>query len=558
MKELQDGTSSAVEAVNPPAAPVSRDITHDEKVPSALEEKAEVKETGLVEVNEVAQPLSKSRVRSYLSSISSFFSVRTVLQCRAVLIKFAKFTGPGAIISVAYVDPDNFQTALSSGARFEFKLLCVILVSNLVAIYLQALSVKLGSVTGMDLAQMNRAYLPKWLNLVLYAIAEASIVCADVGQVIGTAIALNILCPQIPLVAGCALSAADTLFILLFYRPDGSLRGLRAFEVFVTVFVLGMFISFCIQLSFISSPVGDVFDGFLPSRDIFVGQGLFQSCAILGGTLMPHSIYLGSGLVQARMCAFDRSIDKYHEALASNSKYSITLYRPSLSAIKSCLSYSIAELCITLFIVAVFVNSAILIIAAATFTDDAANADLYGMYDLFVSTISQASGTLFAVGLLFSGIGAGIVATLAGQLVCEGALNWRMSPFLRRLLTRSLAVIPGIVVAAVGGREGLATALNRCNVVMSVALIFVTFPLVWYTSFHKYMRVRVDDGERPVGVIDGILDRDTERADEQNTEGTVSLANNWATTVIAFFIWFVIAGMNVALLVFLGLGLSGD
>jgi metal iron transporter len=219
---------------------------------------------------------------------------------------------------------------------------------------------------------------------------------------------------------------------------------------------------------------------------------------------MPHTLYLGSGLVQARMRDFDRRNEKYHEARASDSKYAIMLYRPSLSAIKSCMAYSIAELCITLFLVAVFVNSAILVVAASSLSQDAGNADLFGIYDIFVSSISQASGTIFALGLLFSGISAGIVATMAGQLVCEGAMNWRMSPFFRRLVTRSIAIIPGVVIAAAEGRDGLAAALNGCNVVLSVALIFLTFPLVMYTSMNRYMRVRLEDGDEPVGVVDGV------------------------------------------------------
>ena len=276
---------------------------------------------------------------------------------------------------------------------------------------------------------------------------------------------------------------------------------------------------------------------------------------------MPHTLYLGSGLVQARMRDFDRKHDKFQEVRASKSKYTIMLYRPSLSAIKSCLSYSIAELCITLFVVAIFVNSAILIVSAASLSEAAGDADLYGMYRLFVTSISQASGTMFALGLLFSGVSAGIVATMAGQLVCEGAMNWRMSPFLRRLVTRSVAIIPGIIIASVRGRYGLAAALNGCNVVLSVSLIFLTFPLVWYTSLNRYMRVKIDDSAVPVDVVDGVLNHDTERAAEasgQELSDTVSLANDWATTIGGWVIWVVIAIMNVATLVFLGLGIGGD
>jgi metal iron transporter len=277
---------------------------------------------------------------------------------------------------------------------------------------------------------------------------------------------------------------------------------------------------------------------------------------------MPHTIYLGSGLVQARMRDIDRLHNRLHSVRASDSKYAIQLYRPTLSTIKSCMSYTIAELCITLFIIAIFVNSAVLIIAGAAFTDPSdSDADLPGLYAIFVNTIGQASGTVFALSLLFSGVSAGIVATMAGQMICEGAMNWRMSPFLRRFLTRTISIIPAIVIAGAEGQAGLAAALNGCNVVLSVALIFLTFPLLWFTSQNKYMRVRIDDNQEPVGVVDGILTYQTERAiwaAGGDVEGTISLANNKATTIVGWIIWFIVAAMNVATLTFLGLGLGGD
>lgn len=274
---------------------------------------------------------------------------------------------------------------------------------------------------------------------------------------------------------------------------------------------------------------------------------------------MPHALYLGSGLVQARMRDFDHAYLTYHSTLPSqNCKFAIPLYRPTLSAISSCMSWSIVELCITLFIVTVFVNAAILIVAASRFYSNSIEATLPGMYDLFVTTIGHASGTIFALSLLFSGLSSGIVATMAGQLVCEGALNWRIHPFLRRLLTRCIACIPALIIAASTGQGGLAAALNACNVVLSVALIFLTFPLIWYTSCHRYMRVDVDDGRERVGVVGGILSYDVARDLEAREEGTVSLANNWGTTVGAFFIWGVIFFLNVALLTLLALGMGGE
>ncbi|KAF4635291.1 hypothetical protein G7Y89_g2807 [Cudoniella acicularis] len=519
-----------------------------------------------VEVGEPTEVLQqdgspKSPRERFANLARSIISKKTLSDTGGVLWNFARFSGPGAIISVAYVDPDNLQTNLTSGAEFQFKLLFMILFSNVIAVFLQALSTKLGCVTGMDLAQMNRAFLPRWLNIALWLVAEASIVCTDISQVIGTAIAINILIPKIPLVAACAISVSDTLFILLFYRPDGSLRRLRVFEIFVSLFVIGIFIMYCIELSFITAPVGEVFRGYLPSREIFVSSGLYQSCALLGGTLMPHTVYLGSSLVQARMREVDRLHSRLHEVRASESKFAIMLYRPTLSTIKACMSYTIAELCITLFIVAIFVNSAVLIVAGAAFTPDASDADLPGLYQIFVDTIGQASGTIFALSLLFSGVSAGIVATMAGQMICEGAMNWRMSPFLRRFLTRTIAIIPAIVIAGAEGQQGLAAALNGCNVVLSVALIFLTFPLLWFTSRDRYMRVQIDDNEEPVGVVDGIMTYQSERAiwaSGGDIEGTVSLANNLATTIAGWIIWFIIAAMNIATLTFLGLGLAGN
>jgi metal iron transporter len=358
------------------------------------------------------------------------------------------------------------------------------------------------------------------------------------------------------------------------YRPDGKLNILRAFEYFIGAIVLGVFICFCIELSDISAPVGEVFKGFLPSKTVFVSAGLvpnrpfcihsalirlnslYESCAILGGTLMPHSIYLGSGIVQARLRDFDIKADIYHEPTRDSESIEELKYRPSLRAIRSCMSYTISELCITLFVVAVFVNSAILIVAAASLSEDADDADLFGMYDLFRSSISQAAATILAVALLFSGTSTGVLATLAGQLVMEGAMHLRINPFVRRLVTRLIAVIPGMIIAAAEGRNGLAAALNGCNVVLSLALIFLTAPLLWYTSREKYMTVLAgDEHDATLTVHQDVASRgDT----EQLAATSVSMANSRTNTVVAFLVWVLIAFLNVALLVLLGLGLGDD
>ncbi|PBP18939.1 natural resistance-associated macrophage protein [Diplocarpon rosae] len=472
------------------------------------------------------------------------FSKPSVRKYAAVLVKFGKFIGPAA-----------WHTSILTTFKLRF-------LPGTLRIQPPSLSVKLGCVTGMDLAQMIRVFFPNWLNIFLWFVAEASILATDIGQVIGTAIAINILIPKIPLVAGCALSIVDTLVTLYFYRPDGSMRGLRYFELFVGTFVVAIFVCFCVELSYITSTAaGHVFRGFLPSKIIFKGEGqvfllaittLYQSCAILGGTLMPHTIYLGTGLSQPRLRDFDVRNDTYKEAPTSSEPFALTLYKPSLPAIRACMNYSIAELIITLFIVSIFVNSAILIIAAAMLTEEAEEADLWGMYKLFSKTISQAAATVFGLSLLFSGISAGIVATMAGQMVFEGAFQWTIRPFYRRLITRTVALIPGIIVAAALGREGVTAALNGADVVLSVALIFLTFPLIWFTSFNKYMMVEVEIGAS-ASTLENLHEDDTERVEPAALR--VSLANTWPTLVVGCVIWVIIAFMNIATLTLLGLGM---
>ncbi|KAJ0145706.1 Uncharacterized protein HZ326_11543, partial [Fusarium oxysporum f. sp. albedinis] len=223
-------------------------------------------------------------------------------RCKKTLVKFLSFIGPGFIIAVAYIDPGNYSTDIAAGASYRFKLLFIVLLSNLFAIFLQSLAIKLGTVSGLNLAEACRAFLPRWLNIILYIFAEIAIIATDIAEVIGFAIALNLLFPKVPLVAGCAISIADVMVILLFYNPDKSMRGLRIFEYFILCLVMGVVICFCIQLSLIqNTSVGEVFKGYLPSKSIVEQQGLYQACGILGATVMPHSLYLGSGIVQPRL-----------------------------------------------------------------------------------------------------------------------------------------------------------------------------------------------------------------------------------------------------------------
>ncbi len=317
-------------------------------------------------------------------------------------------------------------------------------------------------------------------------------------QVIGTAIALNLLVPQIPLVAGCAISIVDVMIILLFYKPNGSMRGLRAFECFVMLLVLAVVVCFCIELSLIRDmAVAEVFRGFLPSSALVESQGLYQACGILGATVMPHSLYLGSGIVQSRLRDYDSKRGllppppprSSASSAADDEWLDKTTYIPSLAAIRHSMKYSIAELGISLFTFALFVNSAILIVAGAacTRTLRRSTPTSSASTTCFSTSLSPATGTIFALALLLSGISAGIVCTIAGQMVSEGALNWKLKPWLRRLVTRSISITPSIVIAGAVGRPGLDAALNGSQVALSIVLPFVSAPLIYFTCRNKYM-----------------------------------------------------------------------
>ncbi|ORY14639.1 natural resistance-associated macrophage protein-domain-containing protein [Clohesyomyces aquaticus] len=497
------------------------------------------------------------------------------VQMRRVLVKYSKFIGPGFMVAVAYIDPGNYATDVAAGASFRFKLLFIVLMSNIFAIFLQSLCIKLGSVTGMNLAENCKAHLPPWLNYVLYAFAESAIIATDIAEVIGTAIALNILL-KVPLVAGCAISIVDVLIILIFYRPSGTMRGLRAFEFFVMALVLGVVICFCFELSQIkNTSVGDVFRGYLPSATLIKSQALFQSCGILGATVMPHSLYLGSGIVQPRLREFDiknTPEDFPHEnpnssqtdtfSLSSTSTSALK-YKPSLAAIRACMSYSIVELAISLFTFALFVNSAILIVAGASLNHlpEASDADLFTIHNLLSSTLAPVAGTLFALALLLSGTSAGIVCTISGQMVSEGQLNWTIKPWVRRLITRSISITPSIIIAGAVGREGLGRALQGSQVALSVILPFVSAPLLWFTCRGQYMKVKVRRDVDVGSIGRGIGEEGGGEAEGMGNGGEdgeewVQMRNHWVTAVFAVLIWGVIVVMNVALLVLVGMGVA--
>lgn len=322
---------------------------------------------------------------------------------------------------------------------------------------------------------------------------------------------------------------------------------------------------------------------------------MYQSCGILGATVMPHSLYLGSGIVQSRLRDFDEQNNGLeplpkHKMFTFNddeSTYSAK-YKPSLSAIKSCLNYSIAELAFSLFTFALFVNSAILITAGASLSqlpqEQTDNADLFSIHQLLSDSIAPVAGTMFALALLLSGTSAGIICTIAGQMVSEGQISWTLKPWLRRLITRTISITPSIIIAGVVGRQGLSSALEGSQVALSVILPFVSAPLIYFTWNAKIMSVSVnrqDDYNHdnagtpsgndiilaPVPAAQAVKDPKEEipttvaemplsssSTGEDASSDIVVMRNGWIVSGFALAIWGLITVMNVALLVLLGLG----
>ncbi|CAN3374166.1 hypothetical protein DIURU_003987 [Diutina rugosa] len=486
----------------------------------------------------------------------------------AVLKKYLTFIGPGVLVSVAYMDPGNYSTSVSSGAMYQYKLLFMIAMSNIFAVFLQCLCIKLGTVTGLDLAEMCRLHLPYWANLPMYVFAELAIIATDLAEVVGTAIALEILF-GIPLLLGVLVTVLDVLVVLMAYHKDGSMKQTRIFEQLVSVLVLGTCVCFVAELYYCDFAPGsfkEIVRGFLPlDRQIFVERdALFLSCGIVGSTVMPHSLYLGSALVQPRLKDYDVQHGIIDEAdLATEddddhqpdslpvtaSKFrsfsdGTTLtskYKPSFRAINYCLNYSYTELVLSLFIIAVFVNSAILIVAGCTLygKPDAEDADLLSIYHMLSYYISPGAGLLFAISMLFAGQSAGIVCTMSGQIISEGFINWSVKPWVRRIITRTLAIIPVVIVIGTLGREGVAKVMNSSQVVLSFILPIVSAPLIYFTCSKKYMTV-----------IDTSAASDTQPLLQSSSEGAkkYTFENGTFLRVGSVLTWIIITFLNGYLL----------
>ncbi|MBA2875776.1 manganese transport protein [Anoxybacillus caldiproteolyticus] len=374
--------------------------------------------------------------------------------------KFLAFAGPGYLVAVGYMDPGNWATDIAGGSQFGYTLLFVILLSNLMAILLQALASKLGIVTGRDLAQACRDHYSKPVAIALWVLCELAIAACDLAEVIGSAIALNLLF-GIPLIYGVIITAVDVLVVLLLQN-----KGFRYIEALVIILILTISACFATEI-FLSKPdVGGILEGFVPSKEILDNPAmLYIAIGILGATVMPHNLYLHSSIVQTRQ------------------------YEQTSVGKRQAIKYAAWDSTIALFF-ALLINASILIVSAATFHKAGMKdvAEIGDAYHLLAPLLGTTLGSiLFGVALLASGQNSTLTGTLAGQIVMEGFLNIRLPAWLRRLITRLIAIVPAVIVTALYGESGTAQLLILSQVILSLQLSFAVVPLVQFTSDKKKM-----------------------------------------------------------------------
>src|SRR5512146_2529014 len=396
------------------------------------------------------------RLESRTPSLPEIHSSLPIPRSPSFLRKLVAFAGPGFLVAVGYMDPGNWATDLAAGSRYNYTLLFVVMLSNLMAILLQSLCIKLGVVTGRDLAQACRDRFSRLVSIFLWILAEIGIAACDLAEVIGSAIALQLLF-HIPLLWGVCITAGDVLLILFLEN-----KGFRYIEAIVVTLVATIGICFGLEIFFSRPEITGILGNLLiPSIDLVRNREmLYIGIGILGATVMPHNLYLHSAVVQTR--DFDRTPAGKREA------------------IKYCNIDSAVALTFALFI-----NAAILIVSASVFYRTGNNevAEIQDAYKLLspLLGVGAASG-IFAIALLASGQNSTLTGTLAGQIVMEGFINLRVKPWLRRLITRLIAIIPTVIVTAYWGESGTAKLIIFSQVILSFQLSFAVFPLVMFTS----------------------------------------------------------------------------
>src|SRR5438105_2582573 len=395
------------------------------------------------------------RTQPTLPSLSEVHRSLVVPPSASFFRKLFAFAGPGFLVAVGYMDPGNWATDLAGGSKYNFALLSVIMMSNFMAILLQTLSLKLGIVTGRDLAQACRDHYSRPVSFFLWIICELAIAACDLAEVIGSAIALNLLF-GLPLLAGVCITGLDVLIVLFLQN-----KGFRYIEALVIglIFVIGG--CFAWELVVSHPDLLGIAKGFVPSAKIITDPGmLYIAIGILGATVMPHNLYLHSSIVQTRR----------YELNAAGKREAI-----KFATIDSTLALMFA----------LFINAAILIVSAATFYTRGRNdiAEIQDAYKLLSPLLGvTGASTLFALALLASGQNSTLTGTLAGQIVMEGFLEIRIRPWLRRLITRAIAIIPAVIVTVISGEKGTTNLLVLSQVILSLQLSFAVFPLVIFTS----------------------------------------------------------------------------
>ena len=369
--------------------------------------------------------------------------------------KFLAFAGPGYLVAVGYMDPGNWATDIAGGSLFGYSLLSVILLSNLMAILLQALAGKLGIVTGRDLAQACRDHYSKPVAMGLWVLCELAIAACDLAEVIGAAIALNLLF-GIPLVYGVLITALDVMIVLVLQN-----KGFRYIEALVIALIGTIGACFAFEMFWSQPDIAGILGGFIPSTEIVKNPAmLYIAIGILGATVMPHNLYLHSSIVQTRQ------------------------YDQTTLGKKEAIKYATLDSTIAL-VFAMAINAAILILSSATFHQAGMTdvADIADAYHLLAPLLGTTLGSiLFGVALLAAGMNSTLTGTLAGQIVMEGFLNLRITPWLRRLITRLIAIVPAVIVTALYGESGATDLLILSQVILSLQLSFAVVPLVKFTS----------------------------------------------------------------------------
>ncbi|WWD08657.1 hypothetical protein V865_006770 [Kwoniella europaea PYCC6329] len=523
-------------------------------------------------------------------------------RCRDLIWRHLHFVGPGLVSSVAYIDPGNWATDLEAGATYGYKLLFIVLLAGLAAVVLQLLSVRLGAITSTSLPQQTRLLfirlqakypgyrIPLKICLyTLYALAEIAIIGTDLAELLGSAIALHLLFPKLPLFAGVLITAVDVMIVLVFFRSNSGRQGMLFFEIVIVALVLAVFVSFMILLKLTNPVWKDVFLGLVPSKTLVKPGALYIGVGIIGATVMPHALFLGSSLASVdrlNMLPIEPSPTKTplsvqmpslnpfrrrprpkrndsdlpttqsqvevasSSLVGSSSRQLQETPTPSIIGgegkdlptpieydikdkdeidyVKRMKEYEVSvrkfdrikwvdvhllhstiDTALSLLGFALTINSSILTLAGAAFyygDNDASadDADLFGAFALIKSYIGHAAAIIFALALLCAGQSASITATLAGQVVSEGFINWKTSPLIRRLCTRLIGVIPAAIVASAVGPSGLNTMLVASQVLLSIVLPTVIFPLVYLCSREEIMTVQGPELDDDTDINQGI------------------------------------------------------